>query len=177
MADFNILNSVKSSLGITGEYQDDTLNQYIAEVKEYLIDAGVPEIVVNSLKSAGVISRGVNDLWTYGAGKLSEYFTQRVTQLVYSIESGKIISFSAGDYGISYPVNIEGFEIEDTDVITFRCGEVVKTYTNEIDNCLLITFTKDESESLSPGTYNWTLKLSRDDALVTLINDGLLIVG
>jgi hypothetical protein len=41
--------------------------------------------VVNSDVSAGVISRGVTDLWNYGSsgGKLSEYFYQRVGQLVY----------------------------------------------------------------------------------------------
>lgn len=79
------LNKVKSALGITGTYQDETLKVYIEEVKEYMVDAGVPESVVNSDVSAGVISRGVTDLWNYGSsgGKLSEYFYQRVIQLVY----------------------------------------------------------------------------------------------
>lgn len=79
------LNKVKSALGITGTYQDETLTVYIDEVKDYMLDAGVPESVVNSNVSAGVISRGVTDLWNYGSsgGKLSEYFYQRVTQLVY----------------------------------------------------------------------------------------------
>ena len=84
MADFDILTAVKASLGITGNYQDPTLSQYITEVKEYLIDAGVPESVVNSEKSAGIISRGVSDLWNYGAGKLSDYFYQRASQLSYT---------------------------------------------------------------------------------------------
>lgn len=83
MAD--ILKKVKSALGITGDYQNETLNVYIDEVKEYLKDAGVSEAVINSDISAGVISRGVIDLWSYGSGngKLSEYFYQRVTQLRY----------------------------------------------------------------------------------------------
>ena len=84
MADFNILTSVKNALGITGDYQDSTLTQYISEVKEYMLDAGVPEVIVNSQKSAGVISRGVSDLWNYSDGKLSDYFYQRVSQLSYS---------------------------------------------------------------------------------------------
>lgn len=86
MAD--VLSKVKSALGITGNYQDTTLKIYIDEVKYYMLDAGVPESVVNSDASAGVISRGVTDLWNYGTndGKLSDYFYQRVSQLALSDE-------------------------------------------------------------------------------------------
>ena len=81
MAD--VLDSVKSALGITGNYQDATLKVYIDEVKAYMISAGVNEALVNSDTSAGIISRGVTDLWNYGSGngKLSEYFYQRVSQM------------------------------------------------------------------------------------------------
>ena len=74
-----VLDDVKNSLGITGNYQDNTLNQYIAEVKAFLVYAGVPESSITS----GVIARGVADLWNYGAGegKLSSYFMMRATQL------------------------------------------------------------------------------------------------
>lgn len=74
-----VLDDVKNSLGISGTYQDNTLNQYIAEVKAFLVDAGVPESSITS----GVIARGVADLWNYGAGegKLSSYFMTRATQL------------------------------------------------------------------------------------------------
>ncbi len=74
-----LLDDVKSALGITGSYQDDTLNAYIAEVKEFLKDAGVSEANITS----GVIARGVSDLWNYGAGegKLSPYFIMRASQL------------------------------------------------------------------------------------------------
>ena len=86
MAD--ILSKVKSALGITGNYQDATLKIYIDEVKAYMKDAGVPESVISSDVSAGVISRGVTDLWSYGTndGKLSNYFYQRVSQLALSDE-------------------------------------------------------------------------------------------
>lgn len=80
MAQSNVyLDNVKKSLGITGNYQDNTLTQYIDEVKAFLVDAGVPESKITS----GVISRGVADLWNYGAGegKLSPYFMIRATQL------------------------------------------------------------------------------------------------
>lgn len=85
MADTH-LESVKSALGITGEFQDATLRIYIEEVIAYMKDAGVPEEVINAGVSAGVIARGVSDLWNYNTGKLSDYFYQRVSQLAYSKE-------------------------------------------------------------------------------------------
>ena len=80
------LELVKSALGITGEYQDATLKIYIDEVIAYMVSAGVSTEVINSEVSAGVIARGVTDLWNYngGSGKLSDYFYQRVIQLKYA---------------------------------------------------------------------------------------------
>ena len=74
-----LIDDVKNSLGITGDYQDNTITQYINEVKAFLVDSGVPE----SNQTSGVIARGVADLWNYGAGegKLSEYFIMRASQL------------------------------------------------------------------------------------------------
>ena len=172
------LSKVKSALGITGEYQDETLSVYIDEVKAYMMSAGVPEAVVNSGASAGVIARGVTDLWNYngGAGKFSDYFYQRVGQLVYVVGCSEFICFAAGDYGITYPINIEGIDITENDTVIFTCGEVTKTYTGVTTNCILITFTKEESEKLSIGTYSWSLKIFKDDAVITVVNNGVLIV-
>ena len=76
-----MLEKVKTSLGITGTYQDDTVNEYILEIKAFLIDAGVKKSNI----TVGLVARGVSDLWNYGAGKgrLSEYFMQRASQLAY----------------------------------------------------------------------------------------------
>lgn len=76
-----MLTKVKNALGIQGEYQDDTLTEYITEVVAFLTDAGVSESNI----TAGIVSRGVSDLWSYGSGngKLSEYFMQRAAQLSY----------------------------------------------------------------------------------------------
>lgn len=86
MADVSILAAVKNALGITGDYQDATIKVYMEDVMAYMESAGVPKAVINSSKSVGVIARGVTDLWNYtgGAGKLSEYFYQRVGQLVHA---------------------------------------------------------------------------------------------
>ncbi len=80
-----VLEKVKSALGIVGPYQDAALSEYIGEVKEFMLDAGVSREVVDSDASAGIITRGVSDLWNYGTGKadLSPYFLRRLTQLIY----------------------------------------------------------------------------------------------
>lgn len=81
MADTALLAKVKAALGIEGTYQDATISEYIDEVVEYLVDAGVKRQHI----TAGVVARGVSDLWDYGSGsgKLSEYFIQRAAQLAY----------------------------------------------------------------------------------------------
>lgn len=83
MTDAEILTKVKSGLGITGTFQDDTLNVYLAEVKAFMKSAGVPQTVIESEASVGCIMRGVADLWNYGAGnaRLSDYFRMRLIQL------------------------------------------------------------------------------------------------
>lgn len=76
-----MLEAVKNALGITGCYQDSTLQVYITEVMDFLRESGVKDTDI----TAGIVSRGVADLWNYGAGdgKLSSYFMQRASQLAY----------------------------------------------------------------------------------------------
>lgn len=83
MTEKETLEKVKKAIGVGGTYQDDTIQIYIDEVKEYLYCAGIEDEIINGKKSLGVIVRGVLDLWNYGAsgGNLSTYFIQRVTQL------------------------------------------------------------------------------------------------
>ena len=75
------LDDVKAALGVTGDYQDGTLQVYMSEVVAFLTDAGVSADRI----TAGLIARGISDLWNYGGaeGKLSEYFIQRASQLAY----------------------------------------------------------------------------------------------
>lgn len=81
MTNAELLTAVKKALGIQGTYQDDTLSQYITEVVDFLEGAGVKRANI----TAGIVARGVSDLWDYGAGdgRLSPYFVQRATQLSY----------------------------------------------------------------------------------------------
>ena len=58
------LADVKDALGITGTYQDATLTVYMNEVVDFLKDSGVAEANI----TAGIVARGVSDLWDYGSG-------------------------------------------------------------------------------------------------------------
>lgn len=84
MTDNELLKYVKAALLIGGTYHDEMLKIYIAEVKEFLKSAGVVSEILQSEKIVGIVSRGVSDLWNYGAGTgtLSPYFMQRAAQLV-----------------------------------------------------------------------------------------------
>lgn len=86
MTDAEILVKVKTGLMITGEHFDEVLKLHIDEVKFYLKDAGVPEAVIDSEESVGVILRGVADLWSNGSGNVtfSKFFYDRATQLALS---------------------------------------------------------------------------------------------
>ena len=84
MAEFDILTTVKTALGLQGNsYFDATLQIYIDEVKQYLINGGCSQATVDNKSSAGVIVRGVADLWNNGSGnaELSPYFKERAIQL------------------------------------------------------------------------------------------------
>lgn len=83
--DNTTLTKVKQNLGITGTFQDNTIQGYIDEVKQFMLDGGIAKEIVDAESSVGIISRGVADLWNYGSGgtDLSPYFIKRVTQLSY----------------------------------------------------------------------------------------------
>lgn len=83
LTDNEILTKVKTGIGITGDFQNETLQVYIDDVKAFMESAGVPSSVIMSNAAVGCILRGVIDLWDYGNGtaKLSDYFKMRVTQL------------------------------------------------------------------------------------------------
>lgn len=73
------LEKVKKAAGISGNYQDETVQEWYDEVIDFLIGAGVKREKITT----GIVARGVFDLWNYGAGEgvLSPYFMQRAAQL------------------------------------------------------------------------------------------------
>ena len=76
-----MLEQVKQNLGITGTFQDTTIQGWIDEVEAFLIDGGVLKENI----PVGIVAIGVKDLWHYGSGdgSFSPYFIQRATQLAY----------------------------------------------------------------------------------------------
>ncbi len=81
MAEAELLAKVKLALGETSNFADDMLLIYIDEILDYVRNAGVSDSIANA--SAGVIARGVSDLWDNDGGnvRFSSYFHERVTQL------------------------------------------------------------------------------------------------
>lgn len=78
------LAKVKTALGLSGTtYQDETLQFYIDDVIEEMVDAGVAREVAESTVAVGCIAIGVNDLWNYASGgvKHSDQFYKRLIQL------------------------------------------------------------------------------------------------
>lgn len=77
------LAKVKTALGVSGDYQNDTLAFYIDEVINELVDAGVERSIAESDVAVGCIALGVNDLWNFSSGgvKHSEQFNRRLIQL------------------------------------------------------------------------------------------------
>lgn len=88
MTEAQLLSKVKERLGITGTFQDSALQGFIDDVKNFLMDAGVPANVISSDASVGVIARGVADTWNYGSGdgEFSQMFFQRAEQLRHQAE-------------------------------------------------------------------------------------------
>ncbi|WP_303202821.1 hypothetical protein [Raoultibacter timonensis] len=88
---FDMLERVKTNIGLSGnDFHDDTIRGHIAEVQRFLIDGGVDEAVAGSEAAVGAVTRGVSDLWNYGAGgaSLSPYFLQAAAQLAYRPPEG-----------------------------------------------------------------------------------------
>lgn len=85
MTETELLEKIKTALMITNTAFDEVLMIHIDTVKDYMINAGVKEAVVNSKKSIGAIFRGVSDLWNNGSGKVdfSPYFRDQVVQLTF----------------------------------------------------------------------------------------------
>lgn len=77
-----MLEQVKKLLGVTGKFQDETISGWIDEIKQLMIDGGIPPSIVDDVKSAGVIAKGIDDLY-FQKTNLSNYFWQRATQLAY----------------------------------------------------------------------------------------------
>lgn len=75
--------AVCSMLSMSEKFDGEKIGFFVDEVKQYMLEAGVPLLLVNDRRAIGCIARGVADLYTYenGAASLSPYFKERVVQL------------------------------------------------------------------------------------------------
>ena len=74
-----LLAKVKTGRNNTGTFHDGRIQIYIDEVKQYLLDAGVPAAVLETDAVVGIVTIGVDNLMEEGV--LSDYFMQRAIQL------------------------------------------------------------------------------------------------
>ena len=83
-----MINKVKTGLGITTSFQDETLQIYIDGAKAFMKSAGVKQSVIDSPASVGCILQIVSDTWNYGGGtvRISPFAEMRIVQL--SAEKG-----------------------------------------------------------------------------------------
>lgn len=77
------ITQIKAALGIGDGIPDETITVWLTDVKDYMLNAGVPTSVINAQTSIGTLTRGVADSWNYGAGNtgFSTLFKERVAQL------------------------------------------------------------------------------------------------
>ena len=83
MTDAELLAKVKTGLGITTSFQDETLQIYIDGAKAFMKSAGVKQSVIDSPESVGCILQIVSDTWNYGGGtvRISPFAELRIVQL------------------------------------------------------------------------------------------------
>jgi len=74
---------IKQALGIGDGIPDATINVWLSDVKDFMLNAGVPTSVINAQSTIGTLARGVSDTWNYGDGNTaySMVFKMRVAQL------------------------------------------------------------------------------------------------
>lgn len=75
MTDAELLEKVKTAINLKGnDYQNDTIQFWIDNVKMELLHAGVSAEVVCSTLAAGCIARGVDDKWASHRDAYSDMF-------------------------------------------------------------------------------------------------------
>lgn len=82
ISDADLLVQVKNGINLNGnDYQDDTINVWINEVKQDLLYAGVSEEVLGSTLAVGCITRGVDDRWLSRLPDYSDFFNKGAERL------------------------------------------------------------------------------------------------
>ena len=82
LTDAELLERVKAT-GISkgNDYNDDTITEWIAHVKQDLLYAGVAADVLGSTLAVGCIAQGVDDIWVSRKGDYSALFNKGADRL------------------------------------------------------------------------------------------------
>ncbi len=78
LTDNELLEEVKATNNITGQFHDKRVMGYIKDVKRTMAEAGIPVAVLNSDAVIGLIAMAVDNLME--TGTLSEYVKSRIAQ-------------------------------------------------------------------------------------------------
>lgn len=81
MGEDELLIKVKDGLNIYDDSINSTLLIFIKEVKNHMLDGGIPSSFFDDDSCVGIVTIGVRDL--YYNGSLSAYFDRRMFQLKY----------------------------------------------------------------------------------------------
>lgn len=83
MTEAELLTKIKSGLGITSNYNDETLSIKMLAVKQYMLNAGITTEQLETDLGIAALTVGVNDLWNLSSGevKFSPAFNILLTHL------------------------------------------------------------------------------------------------
>lgn len=91
MTDAELLEQVKVAINLKGnDYQNETIQFWIANVKLELLRAGVSADVLGSTLAAGCIARGVDDKWASHRDAYSDMFYASADVLRYIKVEGAV---------------------------------------------------------------------------------------
>ena len=176
MTDNEILATCKTMLfgSTAGTFRDGLLLAYIAEVKSFMLNAGVSQNVINSNEAVGVIALGVNDLWNYQAGgvKLSEYFKQRVIQLT-RVDDHEPVVVTKTFKAFKQYIKTTAAETNEIvfDIPQYEHGDDVEIYING----MLIQSGVDYT--LNGSTVTFTIPKIADTEIIVSVNKIVSSIG
>lgn len=87
MTDADLLAKVKSGLGITGEYTNETISLKMLAVKQYMLNAGVSLEQIETELGIVVLTVGVNDLWNLASGEVKFSFAFEILMVQLKVVS------------------------------------------------------------------------------------------
>ncbi|RTE05494.1 phage gp6-like head-tail connector protein [Paenibacillus whitsoniae] len=70
MTDDELLEKVKRGLSVSGSFNDTTLRIKVLAVKQYMLNAGITQEIMESELGVATLTIGVTDLWNLTSGEI-----------------------------------------------------------------------------------------------------------